>query len=223
MSGVTTTLSGLVPDSPRPLLTFYDLATGERVELSGITLGNWVTKTTNYLVDELQVDPETRIRIGLPEHWLRPVWTFAAWAARCVVVDHDAEIGLTGPDLDAAEPIRLAASLRPLGAGFAEAPDGFIDIATVVPAQPDIPLWLDDPEPDDLALDLGGITLAHQKLADTPGDDRRLLATELTVLDEARLLIAACRGGGSLVVAVNAGDDQDIERILEQERAIRLS
>ena len=35
--------------STQPLVTFYDDATGERTELSGITVGNWVAKTGNLL------------------------------------------------------------------------------------------------------------------------------------------------------------------------------
>ena len=38
-------------DPTRPLLTWYDDATGERTELSGATLANWVAKTANLLVD----------------------------------------------------------------------------------------------------------------------------------------------------------------------------
>jgi len=39
-----------------PLLTYYDLASGERTELSAISFSNWVDKTSNLLVDELAVD-----------------------------------------------------------------------------------------------------------------------------------------------------------------------
>ncbi len=34
-----------------PLLTYYDDALGERTELSGATLLNWVSKTANMVVD----------------------------------------------------------------------------------------------------------------------------------------------------------------------------
>jgi hypothetical protein len=40
-------------DPVRPLVTHYDDATGERVELSATTLENWVSKTANLLQDEL--------------------------------------------------------------------------------------------------------------------------------------------------------------------------
>lgn len=212
------TLADLVPLTPQPLVTFYDLDSGERVELSGITLSNWVAKTANFLTEDLQLDPGTRIRIGLPPHWLRPVWLVAAWTARLVVADSDAEVGLSGPELEAAEPIRLAASLRPLGARFASGPEGFTDIAAVVPPQPDILLSLDSPEPDDLALDVGGRTLTHAELRGTAADPRRRLVTGLELADEAEAFVAACTGSGSLVIAVNASA-ADLARLADQERA----
>ena len=40
-----------------PLLTCYDLGRDERVELSGTSVANWVDKTSNLMVDELDVPP----------------------------------------------------------------------------------------------------------------------------------------------------------------------
>ena len=58
----------VAPDPTRPLLTFYDDATGERTELSGATLGNWVAKTANTLVDDLDLEPGQWAAVGLPPH-----------------------------------------------------------------------------------------------------------------------------------------------------------
>ena len=41
------------PTPARPLVTFYDDATGERVELSVATYANWVAKTAGLAQDEL--------------------------------------------------------------------------------------------------------------------------------------------------------------------------
>ena len=38
-----------------PLITYYDLVSGERTELSGVSFANWVDKTSNLLVDELML------------------------------------------------------------------------------------------------------------------------------------------------------------------------
>ncbi|WP_046528762.1 TIGR03089 family protein [Cellulomonas sp. FA1] len=73
-------LTRLERDGGRPALTWYG-PRGERVELSGAVLVNWVTKTTNLLVDELDTAPGTRVLLDLPAHWRTPVWALAAWRA----------------------------------------------------------------------------------------------------------------------------------------------
>ena len=45
--------AALRSDPARPLVTFYDDATGERIELSVTTYANWVAKTASLLQDEL--------------------------------------------------------------------------------------------------------------------------------------------------------------------------
>ena len=215
-----TTLASLTPPTPQPLVTFYDLGTGERVELSGVTLGNWVAKASNYLTEELEIDPDTRVRVGLPPHWLRPVWVLAAWTAGAAVADVETEIAVVGPELDADEPVRLAASLRPLGGRFAEPPEGFTDIAAVVPAQPDLLLTIDSPDPSDLAVDLGGTRRSHADVLQMAPDGRRLLLDAPTLGEEIDALVAACLSAGSLVITVG-GSDEDRARIAAQENAVR--
>jgi uncharacterized protein (TIGR03089 family) len=76
----------LLADPARPLVTFYDDATGERVELSVLTFANWVAKTANLLRDELGVAEGARVAIHLPVHWQAAVWLAACWAAGVVPV-----------------------------------------------------------------------------------------------------------------------------------------
>lgn len=212
-----------VRDPSRPLLTYDDRATGERVELSATTTANWVAKTSSLLVDELDAEVGTRVRVGLPSHWLRLVWLLAAWNVGAVVTDHDADIGVSGPELEADEDVRLAASLRPLGARFVEAPVGFVDLATVVPAQPDAFVPLDPPGPADTALDTetSGILTHGEALERWDADERRLVVRPGTLDRDARLLVAALRGGGSLVVVAGA-DADTLAHVAEQERGTLL-
>ncbi|MEH3033044.1 MAG: TIGR03089 family protein [Aeromicrobium erythreum] len=219
------TLPDLLPlrrDPAAPAVTFYDGSTGERVELSGTTLANWVAKTAGFLVDEVEVG--TRLRIGLPSHWLRPVWLLAAWSVGAVVVDRDAAVGLSGPELVADEPVRLAASLRPLGGPFAEPPAGFVDVAREVPGQPDVFVALDPPAPTSPALDLAAaaprpVRLDHAGLlAAAPADDARLLLQDADLVTEAIRLVAALSGAGSLVLVVRT-EPEAVARIAEQEQA----
>jgi non-ribosomal peptide synthetase component F len=51
-------------------------------------LDNWVAKTANLLVDELDAGPGSRVVLDLPPHWRTVVWLLATWSAgACVVVD----------------------------------------------------------------------------------------------------------------------------------------
>ena len=75
-----------------------------------------------------------------------------------------ADIALSGPDLVADEPHRVAASLRPLGGRFTEPPAGFLDLGAEVPGHGDHFVALDPPEPATLALDLEGTASTHADL-----------------------------------------------------------
>ncbi len=203
-----------------PLLTYYDQHTGERIELSGTTTANWVAKTSNLLVDDLDAGPGTRIRIGLPTHWLSFVWLLAAWNVGAIVTDHDAEIGVSGPDLVAHEPVKLAASLRPLGGPFETPPAGFLDLALEVPGHGDHFEAFDPPTADGLALDLAGTRLTHADLArEAAPEPSRLLVEPGPMSRDARLIVSAMSGGGSLVVVASAGIDE-LARVAAQEGAV---
>ncbi|CAM5645878.1 TIGR03089 family protein [Streptomyces hirsutus] len=137
--------SALAADPGRPLVTFYDDATGERVELSVATFANWVAKTANLLQDELAVEPGDRVALLLPAHWQTAVWLLAC-ASVGVVADVSgdpaaADAVVSGPDAletaRACSGARIALALRPLGGRFPQPPEGFADYAVEVPGQGD--------------------------------------------------------------------------------------
>ncbi|WP_432096228.1 TIGR03089 family protein [Streptomyces sp. bgisy100] len=137
--------SALAADPARPLVTFYDDATDERVELSVATFANWVAKTANLLQDDLGAEPGDRVALLLPAHWQTAVWVLAC-SSTGVVADLGgdpaaADLVVSGPDtLDRARACRgerVALALRPLGGRFPETPAGFADYAVEVPSQGD--------------------------------------------------------------------------------------
>src|SRR6266545_3289259 len=72
-------------DPTRPLLTYYDDATGERTELSGATLDNWAAKTANLLVDGCGLTAGDRAAVLLPPHWQSAAVLLGCWSAGLVV------------------------------------------------------------------------------------------------------------------------------------------
>lgn len=149
-------------DATRPLVTFYDDATGERVELSVATYANWVAKTAGLARDELDLERGGRVLLDLPTHWLGAVWLGAAWTLGAVVTDDRTlrepdDLVVCGPDRLAdhartADGPVVGLSLRPLGARFAEPlPPGVVDYGAVVLGQPDVFLADDPPDAEDVA------------------------------------------------------------------------
>ncbi|MBX6389982.1 MAG: TIGR03089 family protein [Frankia sp.] len=228
--GVAAALAArLLADAASPMVTFYDDATGERVELSAATLDNWVAKTANLLVDTLGLAPGDRVGVLLPAHWLTVVVLVAAWSAGMEVAIEP------GAAADGGEPVDVqvvfaaesrvdealaidadevvALSLRPLGARLAHPIAGVLDFAAEVPAHGDR-FAAPPPPPGQAAL------LAHaRQLADAAGltaADRLLAAPGTTVgLLAATLVPLAC--GASLVLCRNL-DESALARRLEMER-----
>ncbi len=132
----------LAADAGRPRITFYDDATGERVELSGTTVANWTAKTANLLRDELDVQPGSRVAVLLPAHWQSAAALLGAWwCGGHVVADAaGAEVALCdGARLgDAAGAAAVVAlSLDALGRGLPDLPAGVVDYAGQVPVHGD--------------------------------------------------------------------------------------
>jgi len=149
-------------DPGRPLVTFYDFATGERVELSVVTYANWVAKTASLLVEELDLERGDRLLVDLPAHWLTPVFLGAAWTVGLQVVWDEAagaDAIVCGPPSVAARAAQadgrpvVATALLPLGVRFPEPlPLGVTDYGVEVWGQPDAFAPGDPPRPDDLAV-----------------------------------------------------------------------
>jgi uncharacterized protein (TIGR03089 family) len=161
-------------DAARPLITFYDHASGERTELSVTTYANWVAKTAALLADELELERGQVVRIDLPTHWLGPVFLGAAWTVGLAVTDgDDADAYVCGPGGVARwlerDAVVLASALQPLGTRFADPlPPGAHDYGVEVWSQPDAWAAFDPPGPEDLAV--GDTTQAQLWAAAAAGD-----------------------------------------------------
>lgn len=117
MDDVPALLRRLVATDPgRPRVTWYGPA-GERVELSGKVLDNWVAKTANLLVDELDAGPGTQVVLDLPAHWRTLVWLLATWSVGArVVVERPAGTPRESPgDGPAGAPVDVLVTADPAG------------------------------------------------------------------------------------------------------------
>ncbi|CAB4965243.1 unannotated protein [freshwater metagenome] len=217
-------------DPGRPLVTFYDHATDERVELSVTTYANWVAKASGLLVDLADLERGMSLRIDLPPHWLSTVFLGAAWTVGLRVTTSDEpDAVVCGPDglADWAPRARalpvLACSLRPLGVRFAEPlPAGVLDVGVEIWSQPDGFTAWDPPTGDDLATD----ALTQDGLHDLTA------AVGSALTDGGRLLSVAdpasppgmatftepLRRGGSLVLVRNPDPDR-LDDVFDAERA----
>ncbi|MFC4498368.1 MULTISPECIES: TIGR03089 family protein [Streptomyces] len=175
--------SALAADPARPLVTFYDDATGERVELSVATFANWVAKTSNLLQDGMSAEPGERVALLLPAHWQTAVWLVA-----CSSVGVVADMGgdpsradhvVAGPGSFEAGLAcggeRYALSLAPLGRRFVPSPPaGYADYAVEVPTYGDrfVPYAAVDAEAPALVVagaEFSGAEVAERARGDAAG------------------------------------------------------
>jgi uncharacterized protein (TIGR03089 family) len=219
-------------DAAAPLVTQYDDATGERVELSGTTLANWVAKTANLLQDEFDVGPGSTVALALPVHWQTAAVLLAVWSCGAAVLDTaledagrlaDVDVVLAAQDrLPALEeelagdgPELLGLSLHPLGLGMAGYAGEARDFALEVRAHGDFFTPYQPPDPAGPGLLLGELELPLSALGEAAGELAGRLgiaAGDRVLLDErvaaeagpVAWLLAPLSAGASLVLVRNA-------------------
>ena len=172
----------LAADPKGPRITYYDDATGERIELSTATLANWAAKTANLLRDELGAGPGSRVAVLLPAHWQTAAVLLGVWWIGAEVVLAD---GAAGADVALCTADRLAEaddavaggngtgevavlSLDPFGAPAPDLPIGVTDYATAVRVHGDAVVGASAPGP---ALD-------GRSVEEVLGDARRRAAEQ---------------------------------------------
>ena len=238
-----TTLSGAIldpmlrADPVGPRITYYDDATGERIELSAVTLANWAAKTANLLRDELGAGPASRVAILLPAHWQTAAVLFGVWwiGAEAVLGAGPADLALcTAERLDEADSsLNMTApggevavlSLDPFGRPVPDLPIGVTDYATAVRVHGDQIVPEASPGPalagrsvDEILADCESSSAAREL---TSGD--RVLSsaswTEPGELVDGLLSILAV--GASLVQVANP-DPSVLQRRIETEKVTRV-
>jgi uncharacterized protein (TIGR03089 family) len=214
--------------STSPRLTWYGPG-GERVELSGRVLDNWVAKTSNLLQDELDAEPGTRLRLDLPAHWKSLILALAAWqlGMELILDAGDADLVATADPGPAAAQgafdAVLAVALPALAMRWpGELPGGVVDYAAEVRSHGDVFLPHVDPEPSRPALlTTAGAAHTHAGLlegfAAQPGGAHRLLVPAADGLEMAlSRSLGAWKSDGSVVLV--HPDVEVTDKLLSAER-----
>ncbi|MDG4788523.1 TIGR03089 family protein [Micromonospora sp. WMMD1102] len=243
--------SALAAEPVRPLLTYYDDATGERTELSAEALAGWVARTANLLLHGCGLGIGARAAVLLPPHWQTAAVLLGTWSAGVSVSFHGlATAGLPalGPGVEEPFDVTYAAlprigdwldhvpeaehrfvlGLAPDAAPLAAPPAGYRDYLTEVRGhdadlRPYVPLHPDDPASVD------GTSYAEW------GRLARLMATDLfdlrpgdrVLVDAAehehpvKWLLAPLAAGASVVLCANL-DPDSVERRTREEQVTRM-
>ena len=224
----------LARDGKGPRVTYYDDATGERIELSTVTLANWAAKTANLLRDELGAGPGSRVAVLLPAHWqtvavLLGVW----WIGAEAVLDSPpapADVALCTIDrLDEAD--RAVAggevavlSLDPFGKPVADLPVGVTDYATAVRVHGDQVTPERSPGPALAGRAVDEVIAAARRSADRRGltaQDRVMSDRPWKTPDELVDNLLAVLAAGSSLVQLTKPDPEVLDRRRVTEKVTR--
>jgi len=80
----------LKTSGPKPIYTW--VSDNGRIELSVVTFANAVSKASNFISDGLELDPGTRVKVALGNHWQSPVWAAAAFSTNLQLVTQESEV-----------------------------------------------------------------------------------------------------------------------------------
>ncbi|WP_066903520.1 TIGR03089 family protein [Mycolicibacterium houstonense] len=222
----------LAADPAGPRITYYDDATGERIELSTVTMANWAAKTANLLRDELDAGPGSRVAVLLPAHWQTAAVLFGIWWIGAEVVlgggsDNSADLALcTRERLDEADDAVAGGevavlSLDPFGKPAADLPIGVTDYATAVRVHGDQIVPERVPGPALAGQSVAEVLQRAQNAAAAQGftgSDRVLSTASWNTPDElVDNLLAVFVAGASLVQVANPdADAQERRRTTEK-------
>jgi uncharacterized protein (TIGR03089 family) len=240
VSTVSSAFAAVVATDPaRPLLTWYDDATGERTELSGATLANWVAKTANMLVDGCGLGVGSTAAVLTPPHWQTAALLLGVWTAGLVITSSQgtasspgtasshaaADVAFVPPGQPASAPDTFAVGLHPFAMPVRDLPPGVQDWVSSARVHGD---FYGGPLPPDDAPALGPLTQTGLVSLATSRADALGLAAGSRVLitvddhpDPVDWLLAPIVAGCTLVACAHP-DPSTLEKRATVERAVLI-
>ncbi|HEX5595801.1 MAG TPA: TIGR03089 family protein [Micromonosporaceae bacterium] len=215
-------------DPARPLLTWYDDAIGDRTELSGATLDNWVAKTANLLVDSAGLGHGDTAGVLLPPHWQTAAVLLGCWSAQVSVAWESPRpvdvlfAAATRIDEAAAWPAgdRYVLALAPLAAPLRQVPDGFTDYVVEVRAHGDHFTPYPGGGPQDAEL---GWRAARRAAELGIGAGDRVLIDTARYPDPVDWLLTPLIVGASIVLCANLDRDRLSDRMGAEKVTVTLT
>jgi len=222
----------MAADPAGPRITYYDDSTGERIELSTVTLANWAAKTGNLLRDELGAGPAARVAVLLPAHWQTAAVLFGIWwiGAQVVLDGVTADIALCTADRlseadDAVGAGEIAVlSLDAFGKPVADLPVGVTDYATSVRVHGDQVSPERHPGPALDGRSVADVLVDAQASAAAQGfaaGDRVMSTARWDAADELTANLLAVFAVGASLVQVANPDASALDRRRQTEKVTR--
>lgn len=225
-------------DPTTPLLTWYDDLSGDRTELSGATLDNWVSKTANLLLDGAGLGEGDGVAVLLPPHWQTAAVLLGVWAAGL-----SADLGEPQPvealftsteAVPAAEAWRTidryVTGLLPLAMPLREVPAGYVDYVVDVRNFGDRFVATRPVADDDRAL-AGPVELTHAGVCEAAlerADELGISAGDRVLFDAAGYpdpvdwLLAPLLAGASIVLCTHLDQAKLAARLDAEKISVHL-
>lgn len=219
-----------------PALLWYS-APGERIELSGRVLDNWVAKTANLLVDECELEAGQVVCLPQQLHWRSVIIALAALRLGAEITFEQGQESQVCATFDPAE-CRNASSehllvlaTEPLALRFSgDLPAGALDYAAEVRSHPDIYMGFSEPSSQDNAWETtsyGELMQGVDTLAQSLRSTVEASFTALEIPDSGlgtgylRQALAVLSAGYALLILDPSVDweKERISRVLADERA----
>lgn len=243
---MTSPAMGATPTFPRfidtlsqrqtPALLWYSVP-GERIELSGRVLNNWVAKTANLLVDECDLEANQLVTLPKRLHWRSLILALAALRVGAEITfdgERSAQVFATFEPAECAAADAehtLVLASEPLAPRFnGKLPAEALDYAAEVRSHPDVYMGFSEPDPQEKAWEgtsyrelMLALKEQAQNLNSQLGQEVAALclqSRDLAADSLAQALVALSAGYAVLILDPHIEWDQErVSRVWGDERA----